>query len=644
MQAFRRIPLEEVETFLAEGKQMSHLRWVSLAIMMTGLATPPSFAAVPSPQFSRMQERASTGDAEAQYQLGLYLLELHEGTPPNPKEAVRWLATAAKQGHSWAMMRVYNMPESLLQVTGWNQQQWLQWAADHGEKGALCQLAIRALEAGKDDPAAREAALKRIEALAKEGEGDAALQVSSMYSYGTFGEKDPVEAQRWLQLAAEGGSEHAKDYIASQWFTGRDGKTRRDEAIALFRKLKQPSQEVSRLLAFVDEERSSATEPFEVTLQTVTQRAENGDLKAIKRLANFYAAGGGSMQSSDTRRLHFLRLASDRGDIDSTLAGLACASGINSGSKDAKAIERRATALAESGNTSVQFALWERHSFRPGQRGNDAKWLKVAADHGHGLAAIELARDFIYDTDGRRDLKQGLHYAQLAIKADYAVGYFYVAEYYANGWLVPRDLPKAVENYRLAVAKGCGDEAELTLAKLLGQHGTPVYRPDEALRIYRKLAEDRHHGGMVGLGHCYETSCGVPVDLKEAVNWYEAVLGELEDTALMDEAQQLANFYLGRMYELGHGKPKDLAKARFHYQQSGTVDAIEHLAELYERGIGGPKDEQKAYMAYSQAAAMGSEQAKSRALQLRTRLNTYEIQQADRERSHWYEFLKDEDE
>lgn len=590
----------------------------------------------------QLASRAEAGDKEAQYEFGEYLLAFHEREPRNSRDAILWLSKAGKQGHLRAIWTLAHLPDSALAATGWDPGQWLKWGAECGDPLAKTLLALIDLRQAQD-AATREKMLEKLAPLAV-NDYSAVWEVASLMESGAFGVPDPARATAWLRQMAVSGNDHIKEEVGKALFTGRRGEPNTDEAVAIFRLVQQPTEEVEKLLAFVHECGGDHGGSVSDVLASTTGRAEDGDVEAARRLGGFYGPFGGSFNANIGLSAHFYRIASDRGDVSSTVAGLPLGGLYGVAEDDAKALMQRALELAEAGNADAQFALWAR---RLHLRRQNLQWLEKAARQGHDFATVELAQSYTYGIDGVTDYEQGLHFATQAAKAGWAEGHVLLAQYYANGWFMDVDFCEAVRHYRRALSEDHDDAATLlALADLLARPDTPVFKPSEALQLYRNLAEGNDEFGMVRIGRCYEVGLGVERDVAEAARWYQHVFDNQDpyDNAMMTQAEEEAGARLGRMYETGVGKPRDPRKARHHYRQSGTPEALEYLGGLFERGEGGPMDNRMAFMAFRQAEELGSQHAKGKAERVRGRLDPSEAQQAEQERDGWYARLKDEEE
>ncbi len=103
-------------------------------------------------------------------------------------------------------------------------------------------------------------------------------------------------------------------------------------------------------------------------------------------------------------------------------------------------------------------------------------------------------------------------------------------------------------------------------------HGVPQDYA-EALKWYRKAADQGNARAQTILGFVYDTGQGVPQDYAEAVKWYRNAA---------DQGNAFAQSNLGLMYGNGQGVPQDyvqahkwynLATARFLASQTEERDA-----------------------------------------------------------------------
>ena len=106
----------------------------------------------------------------------------------------------------------------------------------------------------------------------------------------------------------------------------------------------------------------------------------------------------------------------------------------------------------------------------------------------------------------------------------------------------------------------------------------------KAYKEFKDLAEHGNAGAQFFLGKMYELGNGVPQDGDEALKWYLKAAGQ---------GNADAQFSLGTMYELGNGVPQDGGEALKWYlkaAEQGNADAEHNLGYMYANGRGISQD------------------------------------------------------
>ena len=127
----------------------------------------------------------------------------------------------------------------------------------------------------------------------------------------------------------------------------------------------------------------------------------------------------------------------------------------------------------------------------------------------------------------------------------------------------------------------------------------------EAVKWFRKAAEQGHTFAQYNLGVCYYNGWGVPLDYSEAVKWYRKA-------AVQGYAG--AQYNLGVCYYNGLGVTKDYFEAVKWYRkvaEQGDMDAQNNLGVCYKNGQGVPKDYSEAVKWYRKAAVQGQADAQN---------------------------------
>jgi TPR repeat protein len=188
--------------------------------------------------------------------------------------------------------------------------------------------------------------------------------------------------------------------------------------------------------------------------------------------------------------------------------------------------------------------------------------------------------------------------------------------YYNGGFGVPKDFDEAVKWYRKAVDRGIanaqnnlgemytyGRAALEDLAKNIMYEVDLCLGPpedyDEALKWFRKAADQGHAEAQYSIGNMYFFGEGVPEDLAEAFKWYRMAA---------EQGHVVAQRRLGNIYFYGDGVTRDHAEAAKWWRKAaeqGDADAQDELGDMYYNA----QDYVEAVKWYRKAAEQGDERA-----------------------------------
>ena len=178
-------------------------------------------------------------------------------------------------------------------------------------------------------------------------------------------------------------------------------------------------------------------------------------------------------------------------------------------------------------------------------------------------------------------------------------------EFYNQG-----NYTEAVKWYRKAAEQGdAAAQCGLGFSYAIGQGVSQNFT--EAVKWFRKSAEQGNADAQFYLGVSYAQGQGVPQDYAEAVKWCRKAA---------EQGHALAQNKLGYCYKNGQGVPQDYAEAVKWYRKAaeqGLADAQCNLAFCYDEGQGVPQNYTEAVKWYRKAA----EQGNSDAIALLKRLN-----------------------
>ena len=167
-----------------------------------------------------------------------------------------------------------------------------------------------------------------------------------------------------------------------------------------------------------------------------------------------------------------------------------------------------------------------------------------------------------------------------------------------------KNYAEAVKWYRKAAEQGHA-EAQNNLGECY-YYGNGVEKNyKEAAKWYRKAAEQGDAYAQCNLGYCYEYGRGVEKNYTEAVKWYRKAA---------EQGYAKAQYNLGVRYFDGRGVEKNYTEAVKWYRKAteqGHAWAQHNLGVCYERGEGVEKDLTEAVKWYRKAAEQGDEYAKT---------------------------------
>ena len=122
----------------------------------------------------------------------------------------------------------------------------------------------------------------------------------------------------------------------------------------------------------------------------------------------------------------------------------------------------------------------------------------------------------------------------------------------------------------------------------------------EAVKWYRKAAEQGYSRAQHNLGYMYENGYGVEQDYKEAVKWYRKAA---------EQGYSRAQHNLGYMYQFGERVTKDYEEAVKWYRKAveqGYSGSQCNLGNMYEYGNGVEQDYEEAVKWYRKSAEQGN--------------------------------------
>ena len=192
---------------------------------------------------------------------------------------------------------------------------------------------------------------------------------------------------------------------------------------------------------------------------------------------------------------------------------------------------------------------------------------------------------------------------------------------YYNGYGVPENDAEAVKWYRKAAEQGFA-KAQFNLGRMYATgEGVPV-NDTESVKWFLKAAEQGDSDAQTILGQRYATGTGVLKDYVRAYMWWSlakaqgnkgaaSYLDIVKEQMIPAQISKAQN-NLGGMYVKGDGVPQNDAEAVKWWRKAaeqGHAKAQNNLGVMYIRGTGVPANAAKAYMWISLSKAQGYKNA-----------------------------------
>lgn len=345
--------------------------------------------------------------------------------------------------------------------------------------------------------------------------------------------------------------------------------------------------------------------PSPQALESLRQRAEQGDARAQSSLGMAYFLGQGAVQRDDPEAFRWFRKAADQGDALGESGLAAMYEGGRAVPKDSAEAARWYRKAADQGEIVAQRALGFMYGHGIGVARDfeeAARWTRKAAEQGDAMAQDNLGSAYANGAGVRLDYAEALRWFRKAADQGLPSGQGHLGMMYEQGRGVEQNSAEAVRWFRLA-AEQRDLLAEFTLGAMY-EAGRGVPRSDaEAVRWFRLAADQGSAAAQAALAYKYLKGAGVAQDNVEAVRW-------LRKSA--EQGDINAEYNLAVAYDKGEGAVQDLAEAFRWYKKAadqGMAPAQFTVANMYSAGRGIPRDDAEAVRWFRRAAEQGNAMA-----------------------------------
>jgi uncharacterized protein len=360
----------------------------------------------------------------------------------------------------------------------------------------------------------------------------------------------------------------------------------------------------------------------------LSKSAGQGNPDARFALGMMYLRGSGIVKDF-SEAAKSLRLAAEHGHVKAQYEmGLLCLTG-DGVAKDYTAAAGWLRMAAEHGLADAQFCLGlllRAGDGLPKDPDEAAKWLRMAAEQDHRPAKYALERLFENSLSAdpaaapsvpqvvatmavplttppagspKESGKRLTRLFKLAEKGD-ADAQYELGRTYATGDGVTMDYGETLKWFRKAARQGHKEAKRQLLKTVEGLSKLADHGVDGLV----KLAAQGDSWVETLLGYRYLEGIGVIKDHGQALKWFRKAA---------EQSEPLAQYNLGTMYWRGMGVPRDDKEALKWYEKAaeqGEASAQYNLATMYWLGVGVARDEKEAVKWYRKAAEQGSLKAR----------------------------------
>jgi len=533
--------------------------------------------------------RAESGNADAQYELALLILDDSSvdddswdvDSAANAKvleQGTRWLYLAARNGSTDAQTDLakryhygIDFPENQSKAF-----EWFKTAADN--ECAEAQFFLGELYTADDVVAYDiETALAWYERSAKNGYQWAQLALFDIYRNGAdLSLPDLEKSLYWGRKAGEQGNLAAQVSLGRIFFEGEIAERNPLEAAFWLHLASDLDDEAKYLLATLYFSGHGVEKNIARSAELFRSLAKKGDADAMVQLAIVLS----EMFRPPHDEIHsWLIKASELGHLHAR----EMLEEIEASDAQEKAVQEEFKAVDGPARTASQW--------------------RALAEAGDADAQFSLAQMLEDGRDIQGDFEEAVRWYKRAANQGHVGALWHLSVCYQSGLGVEPNEVKALELLQEA-ANGGNSDAQLQLGWQFFFGIFVSENKQKAFQYFRKASEQWNLNALVWQGHCYQHGAGVVSDKRKACDLYR----KAADLGVVN-----AQFKLGMMYLSGQGvEPCSVEAARWlalaaKYNHTG---ALVELGRMYAAGNGVEQSNQQADIYFRRAAELGDAEGK----------------------------------
>lgn len=356
---------------------------------------------------------------------------------------------------------------------------------------------------------------------------------------------------------------------ACSFFENKDNNPKREECIALFKRLKSCAERGDKrcqnLLGLWYVKGVGTEKNYRLAFEWFKKAVEQDYASAFYNIGDLYLIGLG-VEVDNQRAFHYYKEGAER--------------------KHAGCQRRLGTCYLKGIGVDVDkelaFSLFKESSLQ-----------------GYAPAMFALYLCYLNGWGTEKDDNAAINYLKKAVKGKHAKSSYILGNYYEEGKIVDKNEQKSLKLYtgsaKIGYAPAQEKLGDVYRQGLLGSDESPK----KSFNWYLKAAEQGRSSAQFYVGYYYASGYGIKKDLKLAFEWYTKA-------AKHNNAAALNN--LAICFEYGKGTDVDLTKAAYYYEESaklGNVTAQKNIATCYKYGTGVELNTSKVFYWTLEAAKNG---------------------------------------
>ena len=407
------------------------------------------------------------------------------------------------------------------------------------------------------------------------------FDLAKMYDNGWGVPKNGAEATRWYIKAAEQGYDKAQNNLGVKYKDGDGVNKDATKAFLWFRKAAEQGCALAQTnVGMMYRDGKGVKKSYPEAMSWFRKAAEQGDALAQICLSGMYLKGWGC-EIDEKKAFEWGRKAANQ-DVDrgQYVLGICYANGVGV-EKDAREAAYWFRKAADQGYLEAKKALEELSKVRI-----------ISENQPMTVSTQQFLKDYKAErySAAAKLIKQ--------IDCDNAEVQFNLGYMYEYGKGVAKNYEEALKWYRKAANQNLA-AAQFNIGYMYAEGKGVDKSMSEAVRWYRKAAEQGYAAAQNNLGMAYRCGNGIARDDYMGVSWYHKAA---------EQGYAMAMNNLGLAYASGHGVEKDEYEAVRWYRKAaeqGYAAAQYHLGLAYAHGSGVSKNESEAVRWYLKAAEQG---------------------------------------